>query len=220
MGVGELDSIFDLIVLFIFWSLLIVPLVIGALLLLVTVVIALLSPVAALVSGVLAYRRGLNAFKYTTVGLLYSVMLGFPWLFLTLGMLNLSVPRIMVRTLYFVTYGVWLICILVIFVFAISYIGRESPPLVFGLLLVCNGVANSVLWGYSLKRLLHNNMNGEGFFEERAFPYQWSTLPFACLFFFMVLPLILWWLATQGSLPELVKELIMFLGYMFKDMLD
>ena len=121
MFIGEPDSIADYIVIFILWSLLTVPILITILLLLFAVVFMLLSPVAALVSGVLAYRRSLNAFRYAAVGLLYSVMLGFPWLFLTLGMIDRSLPRVIIRMLYFVTYGGWLVGTLVVFFFAMIF---------------------------------------------------------------------------------------------------
>ena len=210
MGMGEADSIFDYIVILILWGILSGPFVIALLLLLFAAVATLLSPVAALVSGVLAYRRGLNSFRYAAVGLLYSVMLGFPWLYLTFGMLNVSAPRIMARTLYFFTYGVWLFCIVIVFLFAIVDIGDGTFFLVAGLLLICHTVINGVLWVYSLSKLLHNNVSGGEFSEEKLFPYLWNVLPFACLFFFVVLPLILWWLTTQGSLSELVQETIVF----------
>ena len=212
---GEADSILDYIVILILWSILTGPFVIALLLMLFAVVFILLSPVAALVSGVLAYRRGLNSFRYASVGLLYSVMLGFPWLFLTLGMIDRSLPRVIIRMLYFVTYAGWLVCILAVLFFALLVIGDGGSPAI-GLLLVCCGIVSGVLWIYSLNRLSHIGVAGEEFSEERAFPYLWNTLPFACISVLMALPLTLLALVESGSLSVLVQELMILL----EDMLD
>ena len=67
------------------------------------------SPVTGLISGLLARRKGLDVRRFTVVGVASSMMFGFPWLFLTFGMLRWNVPRFLIRMIYVWLYGAWLL---------------------------------------------------------------------------------------------------------------
>ena len=69
---------------------------------------AVLSPVAGFLSALVARRRGLNVGRFASVGFVYSLMLGFPWLYLMLGMLRRDLPRFLILTVYILLYAVWL----------------------------------------------------------------------------------------------------------------
>ena len=102
-----MDELNNPIIAVIFW------LVLGPLIVLAipiaTIVVGgvVLSPVTGLISGLLARRRGLDPLRFAVVGVVYRLMLGFPWLFVVFGMRGWNIPRFLIRTLYFLLYAAW-----------------------------------------------------------------------------------------------------------------
>ena len=70
-----------------------------------------MSPITGLISALIPYRKSLNVIRFAVVGAVvgavYSLMLGFPWLFILFGMMGWNIPRLPVRVLYGFLFAMW-----------------------------------------------------------------------------------------------------------------
>ena len=139
-----------------------------------------LSPVAGFISRRLARRRGLNVRRFTVVGVIYALMLGFPWLFVVFGMRGWNIPRFLIRTIYFLLYAAWAwfsVMWAVFFFFDIadySYFARAR--VILGAVTTIGG------WFVSLAVLLRTGVGSLlewGTPEKGIVPYARYVQPFA-----------------------------------------
>ncbi len=65
------------------------------------------SPIAGIISGWLAHRRGLNVKRFTVIGVVYSIMLAVPCLFLVFGLRGWNMSRRLIRRIYIFLYVEW-----------------------------------------------------------------------------------------------------------------
>ena len=152
-----------------------------------------LSPVAGLISGRLARRRGLDSRRFAVIGVGYSAMLGFPWVFLVFGMRGWNIPRFLIRALYVILYAAWLLlCVPLMFSAVIG------PGVIFGsfywMLVVLLGIISIVGWLVSLINLRITSVESLakwGDPEKGTVPYARYIQPFAWMTLITVLLLIL-----------------------------
>ena len=151
---------------------------------------AVLSPIAGFLSGLVAHRRGLNVGRFASVGFVYSLMFGFPWLCLMLGMLGRDLHRLIVLAVYILLYAIWLwfgVMWGMYFLFWADEFGRirsfdlglsEDVATIGAALLVCGG------WCASLVLLLRTGLGSLaewGSPEKGVIPYAPYIQPFGML---------------------------------------
>ena len=81
---------------------------------LVIVVLAVLfglvwAPFGALICRRIARSRGFNPRRYAIAGAVYPVLFFLPWVYLVRRMRGRSVSVVVVRNIYFLLYGAWLV---------------------------------------------------------------------------------------------------------------
>ena len=65
------------------------------------------APFGALACALIAWRRGLNPYRYGVAGAAYSALFFLPWVYLTVRMLGWAIPKPLMALPYVVLYGLW-----------------------------------------------------------------------------------------------------------------
>ena len=162
------------------------PLLVGVPIAVIVVGGVVLSPIAGLISGRLARRMGLNVTRFAVIGVVYSSMLGFPWIFLVFGMRGWNIPRLLIRMIYIILYAAWLLLSVSAMLMTVL---SSSMDLQSGLELVIVpllAVISIIGWFVSLNVLRRTgvaSLSEWGSPEEGTIPYLRYIQPFA----FMIL---------------------------------
>ena len=83
------------------------------------------TPFAMAFSYIFAKARGMSGGEHAIRGGLYSFLLLLPWLYLSVRMMGISLPRAVIATAYVVVYTFWMILILGCY---LRYVLTESIP--------------------------------------------------------------------------------------------
>ena len=67
------------------------------------------APFGALICRRIARSRGFDPRRYTIAGAVYPVLFFLPWVYLVMRMRGRSVPIVVVRSIYVLLYGTWLV---------------------------------------------------------------------------------------------------------------
>ena len=66
------------------------------------------APFGALICALIAWRRGLNPYRYGVAGAAYSALFFLPWAYLAARMLGWAIPKPLIALPYVVLYASWL----------------------------------------------------------------------------------------------------------------
>ena len=182
----------------------------GPALSLVIVVLAVLfglvwAPFGALICWRIARSRGLSPRRYAIAGAVYPVLFFVPWVYLVMRMRGRSVSVVLVRIIYILLYGAWLVLpIWSLYTFRSTYLYIEDfgGALTVGLVLISSilmFVGSLVMIAVVRIKAKYKTVDRSGRSDESVrddvLPHIAYILPFAYLMF---------WLAVL--LPFLARE--------------
>lgn len=150
------------------------------------------APVASGACFIIAKRRGLNAKQHALIGGVYSALLFFPWVYLSLRMLDIPVPKGLVGMAYTTLYFTWFIGVIV---GAISNVeiasfnvnrGDEASSLLGnypGIALILTGIClvtwfSSIMW-IGWMQSPRGYTSGGSYARSGAVPRPGYVMPFA-----------------------------------------
>lgn len=177
---------------------------------LVIVVLAVLfglvwAPFGALICRRIARSRGFNPRRYAIAGAVYPVLFFLPWVYLVMRMRGRSVSVVVVRNIYILLYGAWLVLpIWSLYKFMSVYLRAEDleEALTVGLALISSilmFVGSLVMIAVVRKKAKYKIVDAPGGSDESirddVLPHIAYILPFLYLMF---------WLAVL--LPFLARE--------------
>ena len=159
------------------------------------------SPFVAVVCGKIARNKGMgswNVLRYGLIGAFYTVMLGFPGLFLAMGLNGRNISRSLVRLTYILPFGIWGGCSLAWLVAGVFLTMFDEAVYLLVIpavsLLLC-GMSAALLWGNKGVGSLSewgNPTNG-------IIPYPRYVNPFAGATVFLIAACgLLWWLVANS----------------------
>ena len=143
-----------------------------------------LSPIAGLISGRLARRMGLNVTRFAVIGVVYSSMLGFPWLFLVFGMRGWNIPKLLIRMIYILLYAAWLLLSVSVVLMIVLGSRMDSQSGLELVIVLLFAVISIIGWFVSLSILLRTGVASLSEWhspEEGTIPYLRYIQPFACM---------------------------------------
>ena len=156
------------------------------------------APFAALVCGHVARARGLEARKFAAVGALYSTLFFWPWVYLVLRMHGRTVPTPMIRGAYIVLYAViWPATVLAFF--PAAWVLPHPFWVVSPLLML----VNAVTWFISRRKLSswhQRRIRMQGDPAGDVLPNRAYIMPFVHAFAWVLVAIVLWWLANFSPL--------------------
>ena len=170
---------------------------------LVIVVLAVLfglvwAPFGALICRRIARSRGFDPRRYTIAGAVYPVLFFLPWVYLVRRMRGRSVSVVVVRNIYILLYGAWLVLSiwsLSMFMYVAIRTKDFRGALIEGLMLISSILVffgSLVMIDVVRKKAKYRTVGRPGESDESipddVLPHIAYILPFACLMFLFVVP--------------------------------
>lgn len=157
------------------------------------------TPFGALTCRRIARSRGLSPRRYAIAGAVYSVLFFVPWVYLVMRMRGRSVSVVVVRNIYILLYGAWLVLpiwSLSMFTAVARRVEDFGGALTMGLLLISSilmFVGSLVMIAVVRKKAKYRTVDRSGRSDESVrddvLPHIAYILPFAYLmFWFVALP--------------------------------
>ena len=163
---------------------------------------AIWAPFAALICVLIARSRGFSPYRYAVAGMVYSVLFFLPWVYLVTRMCRRSVSIMLIRLVYVLVYGVWLLgSILLTFMDAIVFsdttittfgdINQQNEATALFISLPFNVltlIASLILLLYKSSRspFYHRDRPGESPLD--VLPDPVFVLPFVYLLIWLIVP--------------------------------
>lgn len=154
------------------------------------------APFAALICARVARTRGLDSRRFAAAGAIYSILFFWPWVYLLLRMYGRSVPGSVIRWAYIILYAV---------IWPISAVGFFHaafflPHWTISLLLL---LVSAVTWFISKRRLTNWHQRYGRIQDETSrdvLPNRAYIMPFVHAFAWVLVAIVLWWLAVLSPL--------------------